>query len=87
MSKPIHDIIINGQSVPPIARALYANVFNSGAMPENAVQADVSLSVDCTSGWAVGKDSNGNLIIATVRVFERATNPTLPTQTAIKTWG
>jgi len=84
--KPIHEMILSNPAMPPMARRLHAAVFADAPVPENVVKVSSELLVDCTSGWVCGKDADGNLLIGRLTAFERASNPTLPTQSALKTW-
>jgi len=77
---------MSSPSIPPVAKQLYSHVYKGMTMPANAVMVDAKLAVDCTTGWVVGHDSDGNLICGKLAVFERANNPTLPMQTALRTW-
>ena len=81
-------MILSNPAMPPIARKLHAAVFSDAPLPENVVRLDelTELLVDCSSGWICGKDAGGNLILGRLTAFERANNPTLPTQSALKTW-
>ena len=85
-TKPVHAMILGNQATPPIARKLYEASYLDAALPANSVKVTASLSIDCDTGWVVGHDEHGNLISGRLAVFERAVNPTLPTQTAVKTW-